>query len=110
MLKAYKAFEKLPTTEIERVHLAYMFFSDATHLASFSDTSIWPLYTDGAEGTDSDWDADHDDIGGLLPEDNDEEMQLPLQDNDEDLEKEQLLGDKEPSSMIWIWQHCNLSS
>ncbi|KAJ7189929.1 hypothetical protein GGX14DRAFT_607548 [Mycena pura] len=45
MLKAYKAFEKLPPSKIERVRVAYMFFSDATHLASFGDASIWPLYT-----------------------------------------------------------------
>ncbi|KAJ7191277.1 hypothetical protein GGX14DRAFT_296978, partial [Mycena pura] len=45
MLKAHKAFDKLPPSPKERVRVPYMFFSDATHLASFGNASIWPLYT-----------------------------------------------------------------
>ncbi|KAJ7220811.1 hypothetical protein GGX14DRAFT_354057 [Mycena pura] len=45
MLKAHYAFEKLPPSQVERVRVPCMFFSDATHLASFGNASIWPLYT-----------------------------------------------------------------
>jgi hypothetical protein len=48
MLKAHNALPEaatLPTPHLETIIAAYMFWSDATHLANFGNASLWPLYT-----------------------------------------------------------------
>lgn len=44
MLKAHKAFEEKPPSNVERVLVALMPFSDATHLTNYGNASLWPLY------------------------------------------------------------------
>ncbi|KAJ7198134.1 hypothetical protein GGX14DRAFT_374421 [Mycena pura] len=44
MLKAYKTFEEKPPSNFERVLVALMPFSDATHLTNYGHASLWPLY------------------------------------------------------------------
>ncbi|KAJ7743219.1 hypothetical protein B0H16DRAFT_1220310, partial [Mycena metata] len=47
MVEAHTAVQKLPPEPncmLKRVVLALMFWSDSTHLASFGDASLWPLY------------------------------------------------------------------
>lgn len=43
MMDAYRALPTDPT--LETVVVAFMFWSDATHLATFGTASLWPLYT-----------------------------------------------------------------
>ncbi|KAK7013429.1 GLOBIN domain-containing protein [Favolaschia claudopus] len=46
MLKAHNGLPKAATTpHLETIIAAYMFWSDATHLANFGNASLWPLYT-----------------------------------------------------------------
>ncbi|KAJ7728802.1 hypothetical protein DFH07DRAFT_998550, partial [Mycena maculata] len=45
MLKAYKELPQTATPNLETIIAAYMFWSDATHLANFGNASLWPLYT-----------------------------------------------------------------
>ncbi|KAF7328374.1 GLOBIN domain-containing protein [Mycena venus] len=45
MLKAHNALPKIATPNLETIIAAYMFWSDATHLANFGNASLWPLYT-----------------------------------------------------------------
>ncbi|KAJ7222643.1 hypothetical protein GGX14DRAFT_352730 [Mycena pura] len=47
MVEAHTALQNSPqepNCTLERVVLALMFWSDSTHLASFGDASLWPLY------------------------------------------------------------------
>ncbi|KAJ7149300.1 hypothetical protein C8R43DRAFT_1128654 [Mycena crocata] len=47
MVEAHTALQNQPREPgcmLERVILSMMFWSDSTHLASFGDTSLWPLY------------------------------------------------------------------
>jgi hypothetical protein len=47
MLEAYKEINSLPREagdDLERVVASLMVWSDATHLASFGDASLWPFY------------------------------------------------------------------
>lgn len=43
MMDAYRALPTDPT--LETVVVVFMFWSDATHLATFGTASLWPLYT-----------------------------------------------------------------
>ncbi|KAK7042827.1 GLOBIN domain-containing protein [Favolaschia claudopus] len=46
MLRAHNELPKAATTpHLETIIAAYMFWSDATHLANFGNASLWPLYT-----------------------------------------------------------------
>ncbi|KAJ7156268.1 hypothetical protein C8R46DRAFT_1004688 [Mycena filopes] len=45
MLKAHNELPQTPTPNLETIIAAYMFWSDATHLANFGTASLWPLYT-----------------------------------------------------------------
>ena len=47
MVEAHEAVQKLPAEPgctLERVVAALMFWSDSTHLASFGNASLWPIY------------------------------------------------------------------
>ncbi|KAJ7728800.1 hypothetical protein DFH07DRAFT_757146 [Mycena maculata] len=47
MVEAHTALQnqpREPNCTLERVILSMMFWSDSTHLASFGDASLWPLY------------------------------------------------------------------
>ncbi|KAJ7021549.1 hypothetical protein C8F04DRAFT_1313789 [Mycena alexandri] len=45
MLKAHNELPQTATPNLETIIAAYMFWSDATHLANFGNASLWPLYT-----------------------------------------------------------------
>lgn len=45
MLKAHNELPQPPTSNLETIIAAYMFYSDSTHLANFGNASLWPLYT-----------------------------------------------------------------
>lgn len=47
MIEAYEKLQRQPAEPgctLERVVLSLMFWSDSTHLASFGNASLWPLY------------------------------------------------------------------
>ena len=47
MVKAYEDLQNRPPESgcnLERVVASLMFWSDSTHLASFGNTSLWPIY------------------------------------------------------------------
>ncbi|KAF8212297.1 hypothetical protein K438DRAFT_1560277, partial [Mycena galopus ATCC 62051] len=44
-LRQYNSLPKSTEPHFENIIAAYMFWSDATHLANFGNASLWPLYT-----------------------------------------------------------------